>query len=96
MNTLPRTPLLAALLLLLSPGLGGCEQEPERAPTSEERCEPAVDLEVCDGDGRLQCDVVSRSWVFIGACESQTHCVQSPLEGPQRAKITRCDHELER
>lgn len=88
-----------ALVLCLGASLTACEaaQEVTSETLSEDpdRCDPLMDLETCDGAGRLQCDVVSRIWVFIGTCEPMTHCVQVQVEEPGRAMTTQCVLENE-
>ena len=79
-----------ALLLSLGASLAACEAEPESLAVDADRCDPLVDLEVCDGQGRLQCDVVSKIWVFIGTCEPMTYCIETELEEPGRAMTTQC------
>jgi len=85
-----------ALVLGLSAALTGCEAPPEVVTPDQDRCDPLVDLEACDGEGRLQCDVVSRIWVFIGTCEPMTHCIETELDEPGRARTTQCVVEKER
>ena len=79
-----------ALALGLAASLAACEAPPAAVAPVEDVCDPLMDLETCDGDGRLQCDVVSRIWVFIGTCEPMTHCIESELDEPGRAMTTRC------
>lgn len=88
-----------ALLLSLGASLTACEaaSEPSQEVLTEDpdRCDPLLDLETCDGTGRLQCDVVSKIWVFIGTCEPMTHCIQLEVEEPGRAMTTQCVVEKE-
>ena len=84
------TELAWVLLLCLGLCLTACEAEPKVVTLDPDRCDPLVDLEICDGEGRLQCDVVSKIWVFIGTCEPMTHCIETELEESGRAMTTQC------
>ena len=90
MNTQARPWTLCALGLALCGLLIACEPSASPMEPAGDGCDPTVDLEACDGEGRLQCDAVSRIWVFIGTCDPLTHCVQSEVEAPGRAMTTRC------
>ena len=90
MNGPPQPWTLCALALALCGLLLACEPSPSVVEPMGDGCDPAVDLEACDGDGRLQCDAVARIWVFIGTCDPLTHCVQTELDEPGRAMTTRC------
>ncbi len=79
-----------ALTLSVTGLLVACEPETTPIEPVEAGCDPTMDLEVCDGDGRLQCDAVARIWIFIGTCEPMTHCVQTTLEDDASPMTTRC------
>ena len=84
------SPIVVALLLSLC--LVACEKASERgeAIASEDVCDPSVELERCDENGRLQCDTVAGVWIFIGACEPLTYCIETEVEDEGPARITQC------
>ena len=79
-----------ALTLSVAALLVACEPATTPIDPGGDGCDPTMDLEVCDGDGRLQCDAVARIWIFIGTCEPMTHCVQTTLEDDASPMTTRC------
>lgn len=83
------------LILSLAMCLAACEPPPEAVNSDPDLCDPLVDLETCDGQGRLQCDVVSKIWVFIGTCEPMTHCIETAMGESGRAMTTQCVVEKE-
>jgi hypothetical protein len=62
-------------------------------PTVEAACDPAVDLEHCDGQRRLTCDAVAKIWVEIEICEAPTQCTEIDLEDEGPAMATECAAE---
>ena len=83
------------LILSLALCLAACEPPPEPVSSDPDLCDPLIDLETCDGQGRLQCDAVSRIWVFIATCEPMTHCIETEADEPGRAMTTQCVVEKE-
>jgi hypothetical protein len=87
-----RLHLTIAIVAVTATAVWACEERsPPAEPAHEEgTCEPPVDLERCDGERRLACDAVTKSWILIETCETPAQCAETDLEDEGPAMATEC------